>query len=453
VVIGLFVRYHVRPAVRRLLASITPVSVLSAAVLGAVAGYAYVQFFTAVMQGRLLASASLPLLRAVMLPFVAGFLIAGLRKRRGLVTFCSLTRLEPGNALRLLLLSNAGKPLRWAAIYVAAVLPVVVGLTPSLQRAVLHVAGDAVAVVLHYLAAALIAVLWRRGRRRGAYAGAYAAGGFVAVMGAEVLLFRVWHGADPLLLAVNAAAVAACWTVLTGRLDAAHVQRFLVSEIPSRARRSGLDRLLQALPMETKLYVKEYLLSRELVVGFLIAAALFGYLSVALVLGIPGERRAPTVIMCTYGAAVAAAMALGAFDARHLYFVKMTPVTFGRLTVSMLGSHCVGYLAPAAIVGALGMVGGMRAGVLPILLSQGVFVALAMWLISFRFLFVPQIVAAFFMLLVMGGGLILALASVSLDGVVWPAAYAGFVVVIPRVLYGGASRKYEEATIEDWAAA
>ncbi len=442
-------RYHVRPAVRRLLAGITPISVLSAAVFGAVAGYAYVQFFTSVVQGRLPVAASLPLVRAATLLFVAGFLLAGMRTRRGLVTFCSLTRLEPANALRLLLLSNAGKPLRWAAIYVAAVLPVVVRLTPTLERAVLHAATDAVAIVLHYLAAALIAVLWRRGRR----GGAYAAGGFVAVMGAELLLFRVWHGADPLLLAVNAGGVAACWTVLTGRLDAAHVQRFLVSEIPSRTRRSGLDRLLQALPMETKLYVKEYLLSRELVVGFLIAAALFGYLSVALVLGIPGERRAPTVIMCTYGAAVAAAMALGAFDPRHLYFVKMTPVTFGRLTVSMLGSHCVGYLVPAAIVGALGMVGGMRAGVLPILLSQGVFVALGMWLISFRFLFVPQIVAAFLMLLVMGGGLILALASVSLDGVAWPAAYAGLVVVVPWVLYGGASRKYEEATIEDWAAA
>ena len=447
--IGLFVRYHVRPALRRLLASITPVSVLSAAVFGAVLGYPYVQFFTSVVDGRLHVPASLPVVRAATLLFVVGFLIAGMRKRHGLVTFCSLTRLEPGNALRLLLLSNAGKPLRWGAIYFAAVLPLLVRLTPSLERAVLHAANDAVAVVLHYLAAALIAVLWQRSRR----GAAYAAAGFAAFVGAEFLLFRVWQLADPFLMAVSAAAVAACWTVLIGRLDAAHVQRFLVTEIPGRARRSGLDRLLQALPMETKLYIKECLLRREFVVVFLIAAGLFGYLIVALILGIPDDQRAPTVIVCTYGASVAAGTALGAFDARHLYFVKMTPVTFGRLTVSMLGSHCAGYLMPAAIVGVLAVLNGMRAGVLPILLSQGVFVALATWLISFRFLFVPQILAAVFMMVVMGGGLILALAASSLEGAAWPAAYVGFVVVIPWVLYGGASRKYQDATIEDWAAA
>ena len=447
--IALFVRYHVRPAVRRLLASITPVSVLSAVVFGAVFGYAYVQFFTSVVEGRLHVPASLPVLRAATLLFVVGFLLAGMGKRHGLVTFCSLTRLEPGNALRLLLLSNAGRPLRWGAIYVAAVLPVVVLLSPSLERTVLHVASGAVAVVLHYLAAALIAVLWQRSRG----GGALAAAGFAAIVGAEVLLFRAWHRADPLLIAVNAAAVAACWTVVIGRLDAAHVQRVLVSEIPSRARRSKLDRLLQALPMETKLYVKECLLRREFVVVFLIAAGLFGYLIVALILGIPDEQRAPTVIVCTYGASVAAGTALGAFDARHLYFVKMTPVTFGRLTVSMLGSHCAGYLMPAAIVGGLAVLNGMGAGVLPILLSQGVFVALATWLISFRFLLVPQILAVVFMMVVIGGGLILALAASSLEGAAWPAAYAGFVVLIPWVLYGGASRRYQDATIEDWAAA
>ncbi len=447
--IGLFLRYHVRPAVRRLLASITPVSVLSAAVFGAVAGYAYVQFFTSVVQGRLHVAASLPVLRAATLLFVAGFLLAGVRKRRGLVAFCSLTRLEPANALRLLLLSNAGTPLRWGAIYVAAVLPVVVLLSPSPERAVLHVASDAVAVILHYLGATLIALVWQRSRS----AGALAAAGFAAFVGAEILLFRAWHLADPVLMAVNAAAVAACWTVAIGRLDAAHVQRVLVSAIPGRAPGAKLDRLLRALPMETRLYVKEYLLSRELAVVFLIAAGLFGYLIVALILGIPDEQRAPTVIVCTYGASVAAGTALGAFDARHLFFVKMTPVTFGRLTVSMLGSHCVGYLVPAAFVGALAVLNGMRADVLPILLSQGVFVALAVWLISFRFLFVARVLAVIFMGLVMGGGLILALAASSLEGVAWPAAYAGFVVAIPWVLYGGASRKYQDVTIEDWGAA
>ena len=337
-----------------------------------------------------------------------------MRKRHGLVTFCSL---DPAGARQC---AQTAAPeqrrqaaARWGAIYVAAVLPVVVRLSPSLERAVLHVASGAVAVVLHYLAAALIAVLWQRSRG----GGALAAAGFAAFVGAEVLLFRAWHRADPLLIAVNAAAVAACWTVVIGRLDAAHVQRVLVSEIPSRARRSKLDRLLQALPMETKLYVKECLLRREFVVVFLIAAALFGYLIVALILGIPDEQRAPTVIVCTYGAAVAAGTALGAFDARHLYFVKMTPVTFGRLTVSMLGSHCAGYLMPAAIVGVLAVLNGMGAGVLPILLSQGVFVALATWLISFRFLFVAQIIAACLHgWLVMGGGLILALAASSLEG-------------------------------------
>ena len=186
---------------------------------------------------------------------------------------------------------------------------------------------------------------------------------------------------------------------------------------------------------------------------FLIAAALFGYLIVALILGIPDEQRAPTVIVCAYGAAVAAGTALGAFDARHLYFVKMTPVTFGRLTVSMLGSHCAGYLVAAAIVGVLGVLSGnaRRRPAHPAVAGgvRGAGDVADLVSVSLRRADRRGDLHG----LVMGGGLILALAAASLEGAAWPAAYAGFVVVIPWILYGGASRRYQDATIEDWAAA
>ena len=141
-----------------MLASITPVSVLAAAVFGAVAGYAYVQFFTEVLHGKLLpATASLSMVRATTFLFVVGFLIAGMPRRHVLVivNFCSLSPLEPGNALRLLLLSSSGRPLRWGVLYTAAVLPAFVRLSSSLEHAVLHAASVAVAVAMHFLAAAL----------------------------------------------------------------------------------------------------------------------------------------------------------------------------------------------------------------------------------------------------------------------------------------------------------
>ena len=445
----LFVRYHFRPAIRRFLARITAVSVLSAAVFAFVVPYAYVQFFREVLYGGLLpVTTSQSMVRASTFLFVVGFLIAGMRKRHGLVTFCSLTPLEPGNALRLLLLSSAGRPFRWGVIYLAAVLPVFVRLSPSLERAVLHVASNAVAVVLHYLAAALIAVIWHR-RRKG---GMYVAVGFTAFVGAELLVYRQWPQADVVLVAVNIAACVACWTVVIGRLHAVHLQRFLVSAIPSRGGRSVLTRLLRPLPVETKLYVREWLLRREHVFAFLIAAALFGYLAVALILGIPDQQRAPTVIVCAYGAAVFAGTPFVSLDPNLLSFVKMTPVRFGRLTVSMLGSHCLGYLVAAAIVGTMGVLNGMRLDVLPILLSQGIFVSLAAWLVTFRFFFVARILAHVFTGLVVSVGLTLALAAASLEGAAWPLAYAAFVVATPSILCGGASRRYQDVTIEDWAA-
>ena len=447
--VGLFVRYHLRPAIRDFTAAVTPLTVIGALAIVALFATGYGSYFAAVRQGVVPVEISPPHLRAVTLELVVAFLVAGLRKRQGLVTFCSSTAVRPADALRLILMTNAGKPFGVGVVLIAFVLPFVLRLSPSIERSVLHVASDAVAVVLHYLAAALIAALWHRSRK----GGAYAAVTFVALMSVELLVFRQWPELDLLLLAVNIAACVVCWTVVFGRLDAAHVQRFLISAVPRRGGRSMLSRLLRPLPVEAKLYVKGFLIRRESAMSVLIAVALFTGLIVALIIGIPGEARTATIIACTYAAAVFATSVLGGFDRGNLVFCKTTSVTFGRLTVSMLAPHCAGYLLAAAIAGVLGVTGGMGFGSLLVLLSQGVFLALVMWLIPFRFLYSSKLFVLLVSGLIVAAGFVLAVAAGSVQGTGSPVVYAGFVLLIPAILYPGASFKYQGSTVEDWVPA
>ncbi len=445
--IGLFVRYHLRPAIKYFASGITLLSVIGALAIVVLFATAYGSYFAAVRQGMVPVEVSPPHLRAVTLELVVAFLVAGLRKRQGLVTFCSSTRMKPADALRLLLLTNGGKPFGVGVVFIAFVLPFALRLSPSIERAALHVASDAVAVVVHYLAAALIAALWHRNRK----GGTYAAVGFIAFMGVELLVFRQWPELDLLLLAVNIAACVVCWTVVFGRLNAGHVQRFLISAVPSRGGRSVLRRLLRPLPVEAKLYVKEFLVRRESAFSVLIAFALFAGLIAAMIAGIPEEVRTPTIIIFAYVAAVLGASVLGSFDRANIEFFKTTPVTFGRLTLSMLTPHCAGYLLAAAIVGAAGVMGGMRFGALLILLSQGVFVTLVTWLIPFRFLYSAKLFVLLVSALITAAGLILAVGSASGQGPGPPVVYAGFVLLIPAILYPGASVRYQDWTVEDWA--
>lgn len=128
-----------------------------------------------------------------------------------------------------------------------------------------------------------------------------------------------------------------------------------------------------------------------------------------------------------------------------------TPVTFGRLTVAMLAPHCAGYLLAAAIVGAVGAAGGMHLGALLVLLTQGVFVALVTWLIPFRFLYSSKLFVLLVSGLILTAGFVLAVGAGAVRGAGLPVAYAAFVVLIPAILYPGASFKYEVSTVEDWA--
>ena len=170
-----------------------------------------------------------------------------------------------------------------------------------------------------------------------------------------------------------------------------------------------------------------------------------------MIAGIPEEVRAPTIIIFAYAAAVVGASVLGSLDRTNIEFFKTTPVTFGRLTLSMLTPHCAGYLLAAAIVGAAGVMGGMRFGALLILLSQGVFVTLVTWLIPFRFLDSAKLFGLLVSALIAAAGLILAVGSASGQGPGLPVVYAGFVLLIPAILYPGASFKYQDWTVEDGA--
>ncbi len=424
---------------------VTPLTVIGAAAIVGLFATAYGSYFAAVRQGMVPVEVSLPHLRAATLELVVAFLVAGLRKRQGFVTFCASTRMEPADALRLLLLTNGRKPFGAEMVFVAVVLPFALRLSPSIERAALHVASDVVAVVVHYLAAALITALWHRNRK----AGAFAAMGFLVFMGMQWLVFRQWPGLDFLLLAVNVSACVVCWTVVFGRLDAAHVQRFLISAVPSRRGRPALGRLLRPLPVEAKLYTKEYLLRPESAFSVLVAFTLFAGSIVAMAAGIPEETRTPTIIIFAYAAAVFGASVFASFDRAKIEFFKTTPVTFGRLTLSMLTPHCTAYLLAAAIVGAAGAMGGMRFGALFILLSQGVFVTLVTWLVPFRFLYSAKLFVLLVSALIQTAGLVIAVGSAAGQGPGLPVVYAGFVLLIPAILFPGASFKYQNWTVED----
>ena len=447
--IGLFVRYHVRPAVRYFMTGVTPLALVGAVSIFGLFAAAYWGYFAAVTRGQVPVEVSLHHLRALTLELVVGFLVAGLRKRQGMVTFWSSTPLSPADALRLLLLTNGGKAVGGAAVFVAFDLPFVLRLSPSIERAVLHVASDAVAVVLHYLAATVIAVLWQRRRKDGARAAAV----FIAFVGVELLMFRQWPAADHVLLPLNIAACVACWTVVIGRLNPTRIQRFLVSAVPRRSGRSTLHRLLRPLPVEARLHAKEFLLRRESAIPVLIALALFVSTVVLLLAGIPEETRAATINACMYLAAVSATPALPAFDRQRLAFFKTTPVTFGRLTYTLLVPHCVGYFAAAAIVGSIGMAVGMGLGALLVLLSQGLFLALVAWLIPFRYLYSLRLFGGLVSGFIMTAGLFLAVAATVVPGSAFLVAYAGFALLVLAFLYPGASVKYQDSTVEDWAPA
>jgi len=444
-VIGLFVRYHVRPAVRYYTRGVTPLTVIGAVTIVGLFATVYEIYFTAVRRGLIPVDVSLHHLRALTLEFVVGFLVAGLRKRQGVVTFFTSTPLRPADALRLLLLANGGKPFVGEVASIAFVLPFVLRLSPSIERAVLHVSSDAVAVVLHYLAATVIAALWQRRRKDGALAAAV----FMAFVGVEFLVFRQWPRADYVLLPVNIAACVACWTVVIGRLDPTRFQRFLVSAVPRRGGRPTLNRM-RPLPVEAKLYVKECLMRRESAIAVITAAALFTGLIVALILGIPDETRTTTIIACMYAAAGFGAAVIERPGRAHMEFFKTTPVRFRRLTVAMLAPHCAGYLLAAAIVGTVGAAGGMHPGALLILMTQGVFVALVTWLIAFRFLYSSKLFVLLASGLILTAGFVLAVGAGAVQGRGTAVVYAAFVVLIPAILYPGASFKYEVSTVEDW---
>ena len=446
--IGLFVRYHVRPAVRYFTTGVTPLTVIGAVTIVGLFATAYGSYFTAVRRGLIPVDVSLHHLRALTLELVIGFLVAGLRKRQGVVTFFTSTPLRPADGLRLLLLANAGKPLAAEVLFIAFVLPFVLRLSPSIDRAVLHVAGDAVAVVLHYLAATVIAELWQRRRKDGVLAAAV----FMSFVGLELLMFRQWREADFVLLPMNIAACMVCWTVVIGRVDPASIQRFLVSGVSRRSDRSAIIRLLRPLPVEARLYAKEFLLRRESAIPILFALALFVGTAALLLTGIPEETLAATIIAGMYMAAVSAAPVLPTFDRQRLVFFRTTLVTFGRLTYAMLAPHCMGYFAAAAIVGSIGMAVGMGLGALLVLLSQGVFLALVAWLIPFRYLYSLRLFGLLISGFIMTAGLFLAVAA-AVPGSAFLVAYAGFVLLVLAFLYPGASIRYQDSTVEDWAAA
>jgi hypothetical protein len=71
-------------------------------------------------------------------------------------------------------------------------------------------------------------------------------------------------------------------------------------------------------------------------------------------------------------------------------------------------------------------------------------------LIPFRFLYSSKLFVLLVSGLILTAGFVLAVGAGAVQGAGLPVVYAVFVLLIPAILYPGASFKYEDSTVEDW---
>ena len=437
--LSLSIRYHLIPATRIVFKRVRVGTVVATIPVAALIGFAYWRYWVAVQQ---LPAMPLSLPEARLCVLLALFPILFIRTsgtRRDSV-FYSMATECPAVTLKIMILRNVGSRITYALLLLLAVTPLVGRLATSIGQSLLHLSNDGLYLVTCCTAATLIDVAsgGRRTRR------VWLATCFLSLLGIETMLLFNYPWADITIATVNAALLGACWALYIPRINPLLIQEYfngpvVITERRSR-RRGGI---LDSLNVETRVYLKTFLLSGNSVVPVAAALAVYVYLVLFLIRGTPMEDPLAMVMMLGFGVAFFySSIFVESSHNFNLLFGKVHAVTFFRLTRLILAPHCalIGILV-AVIVALIELFGMMRLTPFLMLMSYVVVLPLLSWSISMIFLN-RRLLSGLYNTTLALTGLVLS--------VVAPAVYAVFAIVACAVMYRRGMLRYAAFMVEEW---
>ena len=431
----LFWRYHVRPELRDLRRSFEPRMLVTLVPLALLLWLAYAGYFLAVYGGQI----ALPLagLRWSMPGAFAVAFVLRTRRPRSAVMFHAVTPADLATSLRLQALANGGAPLGYAVLFVAGAAPAVLHAYPPLVAA-RYLAADASLLALIVSNLSLAPVLaGLRPRARLAWAGVV-----LAILGVEVAASLRWEAANLVVVAVNGALLAAFWSSGTRCCNPVTLCRAVVQRL-ARSRRNALAALVtRRLPVEVAVYAREFLLTPG---GLVTCAAGYGFALAAAAdlstYGMPASGVPANLIFAHLATAAASGVYLTGLRTLPIAFYKLTPVSFARLTRSLVLPHLAA-VAPIALAAlALELAAGAAPATLGLLPLQMLVLPLLAWLIAVRHLHRVLLPTLFYALLAMSG---------LVAAVVRPLLCVALCVAVLLFLYRGASARYLAACADEW---
>lgn len=434
------VRYHLVPVARRILKRTSAFTTFAAYIpIAMLTGYGYWRYGVAVQQLPDL-PLSLPMARLGTLLGLVPILFIRTPVTRRDSLFHSMATEDPTMALKIMILRNLGSRCVYVLLLVLGVAPFVVRLSDSLEQSILHLVSDGVYVVIYCGAVTLIDCA-STGRPR------YRIPLLLCVLslvGIETLFlfYRPW--ADVVSVALNVTVVGVCWVRYIPRMKPVSIQEYFngLVAITDRKRRR-LRGILDAVGVETKVYLKSFLLTANSVIPVIAALAVYVGLVVFLIRGTQQEEPLSSVIVLGFGASFFYSnILIESFRNFNLMFIKMSPVTFFRLTRLILTPHCIIVgLSTAVIVVLLTLLGMAQWTPVLLLISYVVFLPTLSWSVAMRFLN-SRILGGLYNAVLALGGLVLS--------VVAPAVYVLYAVVTGVFMYRRGMRRYAALTVEDW---
>ena len=432
----LFWRYHLRPELRDLRRSIKPRMLVTLVPLALLLWLAYAGYFLAVYGGQIV----LPLagLRWSMLGSFAVAFVLRTRRPRSAVMFHAATPADLATSLRLQALANSGAPLAYAVLFLAGAVPGVLHAYPAPLAASRYLAADAsiLALIVSNLSVSPV-LAGLRPRARLAWAGAVC-----AFLAAEVAVCLRWEAAHVVVLPVNVAVLVAFWSSGARGWNPVTLYRVVVRRLARSQRKALAARVTRRLPIAIAVYAREFLFTPG---GLLACAAGYGFaLAAAADLsasGMPASGLPASLMLAYLATATASGVYLTGLNALPIAFYKLTPVSFGRLTGSMVLPH-LAVLAPITLVAlALELTARGAPSTLGMLLLQMIVLPLLAWLVAVLHLHRSLLPTLFYGLLAVGG-LVAAL--------VRPLLFAGLCVAVSWFLYRRASARYLATTADEW---
>ena len=428
-------RYHLRPALRHARRGIRVRTLFGVVPLVLFVWLGYGGYFVAVQQGQL----AVPLLelRLSMLGYFAVAFVLRTRHPRSAVLFHATTPTELSPNLRLQAVANMATPAGYAVLFLAFALPVVLRALPSALDAVLYLAADAslLAVVVSHLSLGSIVsgLAWRV---RLAWATAV-----ILLVAAEIGACALWPAANGVVLAVNAALLAASWSNGVRAWNPVTLYRAMIRRLARSQRQPLVALVTRRLPVERSVYARTFLFTPY---GVLSCLAAYGFVVAAgaelSAHGMPVEVPATLILAYLATAGASSVFQIG-LHALPLTFYKLTPVSFGRLTGHLVLPHLV-VLAPITVIAlALELTAGGSLATAGLLILQTLWLPLLAWCIAVRHLHRHLLPALLYAFLVTGG---------LVAAVVMPWLFVGLSALVLWFMYRGASDRYLVTVADEW---